>query len=300
MDQSDERAVRQRRARLSLAGLSVGDALGERFFGLPDEVMVRIRARQLPKSPWRYTDDTEMALSIVDVLGDQDGIDPDTLALRFAERYDPSRGYGGGAHRLLQSYQRGVSWKHAAPEMFGGTGSYGNGAAMRAAPIGGYFADDMGAVVKAATRAAKVTHSHHEGIAGGIAVAVAAAVAWQLGEAGELDPDALLARVIRRTPSGDTHRGLEQAAEIPPDTAIAVVAERLGTGQEISAQDTVPFAVWCAAHHLGSFEEAFWTTVEGLGDRDTTCAMAGGIVALSSREIPAEWISRREPLPAGF
>ncbi len=36
----------------------------------------------------------------------------------------------------------------------------------------------------------------------------------------------------------------------------------------------------------------------GLGDRDTICAMVGGIVALSSAYgLPAQWISSREMLP---
>jgi ADP-ribosylglycohydrolase len=74
----------------------------------------------------------------------------------------------------------------------------------------------------------------------------------------------------------------------------------LGTGWEVSARDTVPFCLWCAANCLDDFEEAMWRTVAGRGDRDTTCAIVGGIVALSSRQVPAAWIARREPLPEGF
>ncbi len=57
-----------RRALLSLDGLSVGDVLGERFFGLPEEAAQRIAARTVPPGPWRYTDDTEMALGLVECL----------------------------------------------------------------------------------------------------------------------------------------------------------------------------------------------------------------------------------------
>ena len=51
--------------------------------------------------------------------------------------------------------------------------------------------------------------------------------------------------------------------------------------------------------HLGDYEEALWLTVSGLGDRDTTCAMVGGIVALSAGEgsIPPIWTAAREVLP---
>jgi ADP-ribosylglycohydrolase len=66
----------------------------------------------------------------------------------------------------------------------------------------------------------------------------------------------------------------------------------------VCAHDTVPFALWCAARHLDDFAAALWTTVSGLGDRDTTCAIVGGIVALAVGEagIPAEFLAAREPL----
>jgi ADP-ribosylglycohydrolase len=72
------------RAWLSLDGLSVGDTFGERFFGPPEDVMKRIAARALPPPPWTYTDDTEMALSIVEGLQTEGEIDQDRLAERFS------------------------------------------------------------------------------------------------------------------------------------------------------------------------------------------------------------------------
>jgi ADP-ribosylglycohydrolase len=72
----------------------------------------------------------------------------------------------------------------------------------------------------------------------------------------------------------------------------------LGSGYRVIASDTVPFALWCAARHLDDYAEALWATVAGLGDRDTTCAIVGGIVALSAgrASIPADWLAAREPL----
>lgn len=299
MSPMDLRSGRNR-ALLSLAGLSVGDALGERFFGVPEDAIRRIEGRVLPPSPWPYTDDTEMALSVVEVLLDKDALDPDLLARCFARRYDPSRGYGAGVHRLLQAYGAGASWQQAAPQLFGGAGSFGNGAAMRVAPLGGYFAPDLDCVVEHATLSAVVTHAHPEGVAGAVAVAVAAAMAWQQAEAEDLSPDLLFGAVMDRTPAGMTRDGIRRASGIAADTPAIQVARQLGSGQNISAQDTVPFVIWCAAHNLCSYEQAFWTTVAGLGDRDTTCAMVGGVVALSARRIPKEWIGSREPLPAEF
>jgi ADP-ribosylglycohydrolase len=98
---------------------------------------------------------------------------------------------------------------------------------------------------------------------------------------------------------GLTHEGLEQAIRIDGDN-LTEAAETLGTGQRISAQDTVPFCLWSAAHHLHDYEDALWWTAQGRGDRDTTCAIVGGIVALSAGQVPATWVQRREPLPDGF
>ena len=53
---------------LSLDGLSIGDAFGERFFGPREQAVQQILRRELPDTPWFYTDDTEMALSIMDIL----------------------------------------------------------------------------------------------------------------------------------------------------------------------------------------------------------------------------------------
>lgn len=288
------------RARLSLAGLSVGDAFGERFFGPAGRVLQAIEARELPQGPCRYTDDTVMALSVVQTLDERQTLDPDVLARHLARRYieDPGRGYGAAAHDLLLQINLGARWEETASALFDGQGSFGNGAAMRVAPLGGYLAGDLEQVREQAALSARVTHTHPEGEAGAVAVAVAAAWAWEQGAFG--DPQELFEAVLEHTPHGLTHSGVEQAAALPADTQPRVAARTLGSGQRISAQDTVPFVVWCAARHLDCFEEAFWTTVAGLGDRDTTCAMVGGIVALSTRHVPDAWLALREPLPDSF
>lgn len=67
----------------------------------------------------------------------------------------------------------------------------------------------------------------------------------------------------------------------------------------MTAPDTVPLCVWAAARFGGSFEEALWQTVSALGDRDTTCAIVGGIVVLATGldGVPAAWREGREALP---
>lgn len=299
LDLPPDHAQRRDRADLALAGLSLGDAFGECFFGRDEFVEPAIAARKLPPSPWSWTDDTAMALSIVEVLAAHGDIDCDVLAQAFARRYqeDPRRGYGGTAHAILRDLGAGKPWREVAPAVFSGSGSMGNGAAMRVAPIGGWFADDLPRAIAAASRSAAPTHAHPDGQAGAIAVAVAAATAWQMRAA----PDGarLLATVVEHTPDGPTRDGLARALELRAQGMSTRSAARiLGSGYRVISSDTVPFALLCASLHLDDFAAAMWTTVAGLGDRDTTCAIAGGVVALAvGRDgLPAGWIELREPL----
>lgn len=290
------------RARRSLEGLSIGDAFGERFFVDPVIIETRLRVRTVERpGPWRWTDDTAMALAVVDVLAEHGDMEGTALARALLERYrrEPWRGYGAGMHRLFEAMVAGADWRTAACALFQGGGSFGNGAAMRVAPVGAWFADDLDAVVEAARRSAVVTHAHHEGQAGAIAIAVAAAVAWQTrGLPEEEARERLLDEVLARTPTGETHEGLQRARNTSLAFRVETAVGRLGNGSRISSQDTVPLCVWCIARHLRDYEAALWTTVAALGDRDTTCAIVGGVVALAVDEpaIPREWIERREPL----
>jgi ADP-ribosylglycohydrolase len=299
MTRPADHAARMTRAREALDGLSVGDAFGERFFTHPHVVEQLIAARAVPAAPWRYTDDTEMALAIVEVLEAAGRIDQELLAGHFARRYvaNRHRGYGPTAHEILAAIAAGTDWQSAATAPFDGRGSLGNGGAMRAAPLGAYFADDLGAAAAAAIASAQVTHAHPEGQAGAVAVAVAAGWAWRT-RAGRAAGFArgLLEAALEHTPAGDTRDGIARALALPASADVPAAVAALGNGSRVSAPDTAPFALWCAARHLDDYVEAMWQTVSGLGDRDTTCAIVGGIVAAAGTPVPADWRAAREPL----
>lgn len=288
------------RALVSLEGLSIGDAFGEQFFvdGRNEEDL--IARRVLPPGPWYFTDDTQMALSIHSVLRQYGHIKQEMLAFGFASRYDPSRGYGPAMHWLLNALSgQSQAWSPLARSLFGGQGSFGNGAAMRVAPLGAYFANNLDAVVEQAQRSAEVTHAHPEGVAGAIGTAVAAAVAWRLHDEVKPSRSEFIEMVLPYIPDGVVREKARHARDLAPGCSVRLAVAALGNGSEVSAQDTVPFVLWCAGERLDNYEEAMWLTVSGLGDRDTTCAMVGGIVALSAGadSIPATWRQGREPLP---
>lgn len=283
------------RARACLLGLAVGDAFGETM-ALPDAPR-RIAKRLLCMArPWRWTDDTAMAISIVEQLERGATIDPDVLVAAFAARWqcEPDRGYGLGAFTLLQRVAAGASWRTEAQRMFRGRGSFGNGAAMRAAPIGAFFAPDLSRVRVEALRSAEPTHAHPDGAAGAVAVAVAAAAATM-----GLRGSELIDAVIELTPETLTRQGVRRARELGPDFEVQLAGEELGTGCDLSAHDTVPFCVWVAARDLASYEAAVWTATSQIGDSDTNGAIVGGIVVCATGvdQIPVLWRDATEPLP---
>jgi ADP-ribosylglycohydrolase len=292
-------SVRFARACAALDGLSVGDAFGERFFLHPDLASSLLLDHALPAPPWRYTDDTEMALSVLAVLRQHGAVEQHTLARSFAEHYNPSRGYGPAMHRLLRRIAGDKAWREAASSLFEGQGSYGNGAAMRVAPLGAFFADDLDRVVLEATRSAEVTHTHPEGIAGAVAVAVGAAWAYRLGAGGAPANMTLIDLVLPYVPESEVRSRLVRAAGLSPGLPAQWAAGTLGNGSLITAQDTVAYCLWCAGSFLTDYEAALWHTAGGLGDIDTNCAIVGGIVAsrVGREGMPAEWLQCREPLP---
>jgi ADP-ribosylglycohydrolase len=292
------RSARLARAWTALEGLALGDALGSQFF-VPENSPY-YDAQSLPPGPWQWTDDTEMACGVAAVLAAHGRIDQDALLAEFVERHDFYRGYGPGTNRLLRLVRDGGDWRRLTRESFDG-GSWGNGGAMRVAPLGAYFADDPERAAHEAALSAEVTHAHPQGIAGTVAIAVAAATAASSAELGRPE---FFEPVLALTPAGEVSDAIGHARDLAhlddPRSAAAI----LGNGREISALDTVPFCLWVAARHLdgaapGAYATAVWETTRAGGDIDTTCAIVGGIVAarVGIDGIPADWLSRREALP---
>jgi ADP-ribosylglycohydrolase len=283
------------RALSSLRGLALGDALGSQFF-VPANYPA-LQSGTLPPGGWQWTDDTEMACSVVAVVGSHGAIDQDALAASFAQRHDFDRGYGPAVNRMLRLIrQEGADWRTLASEMFNGQGSWGNGAAMRVAPLGAWYAGEPEMAAEQAELSAYTTHQHREGVVGAVAVAAAAALVADAD--GPKDPGALLDGVIGLVPRSAVQAGLRRARDMLDYADVATVAAVLGCGRRTSAHDTVPFALWVAARHLGEYEKAFWATARAGGDVDTTCAIVGGIVAAHPDGAPpADWQERSEALP---
>lgn len=284
--------------RLSLRGLAIGDALGKNlafcnsFRADVDEVFA------LPEPPWTYTDDTIMAMSIVECLETHGRIVQDDLAERFASKFraEPDRGYGSVAYWILSELARGNPWRGIASTVYDGAGSLGNGGAMRSAPLGAYFSSDLQTLAAEARLSAEVTHWHPDGQAGAVAVAAATALALSV-----MNGQEYLRSVADLTPEGPIKSGILRAASmLGSDPRHA--GEILGLGQRIAAEDTVPFALWCVAEREGHFESSLRLALSVClsqpdSDRDTIGAIVGGVSAVTGRGWEAAWASSLEALP---
>lgn len=296
-----DHAARIERMKLSLGGLGLGDALGEMLSYQSHAAPRRLTENSLPAGPWFHTDNTEMAISVTAVLKSHGHINQDALAKRFARRFerDPERGYGRMTRIQMREIMAGAKWRDLATNAFGGQGSMGNGSAMRVAPLGAYFANDLNRCVQEAKASSLVTHTHPEAVAGAIAVAIAAAAAWELREAEKVSwAQRLFEAVLDHTPESQVRRGLVLAASTPGELPVTDVAHALGNGSQVTAPDTVPFCVWTAAHHLDRFTEALGGAISAGGDCDTNAAIVGGIVSLSAgrNSLPSEWLKAREQI----
>jgi poly(ADP-ribose) glycohydrolase ARH3 len=94
---------------------------------------------------------------------------------RFVKEYfkEPRRGYGGNVAHVFKKLQDSnfVDVFAPASEQFGGMGSFGNGGAMRVAPVALYYhghKDGQQAMLDAALRATSITHTHRDACNGAI------------------------------------------------------------------------------------------------------------------------------------
>jgi len=282
----------------SLKGISIGDAFGESFFGETDEILECIYHKQIPNTTWDFTDDTIMSIAVFEQLFKNRTIIQSELIKHFVYNHnlDLNRGYGATARRILREIDEGENWEVVSKRVFEGMGSMGNGASMRVGPIGAYFFDDLETVKDLALRSAEVTHTNIEGKTGAVAVAIATALATQIRlKKAVYNPIQFIEKIVAFLPDTDVKAKINKSISIPISYHTDTLKSILGNGSKIMVQDTVPFVIWCAAYHLEDFENALWKAVSVLGDRDTICAMVGGITILSSKElVPELWLNQVE------
>lgn len=280
-----------------LLGLAVGDALGAHFEGRSAAFMERTysSAQELIDNPppgelW-YTDDTQMMIGVAETLVECGYIDDQVFCRRFAANFLPQRGYGRGARLVLDAMVDGHDHQYLAENLFPG-GSFGNGAAMRVAPVGLMFRDNHDLLWEQARLSSLPTHVHPNGVEGAQVIAMAVALA---SKAEALDREAYFYEVSQRCTSLEFRGPLTRAAKLDDLRDLGLF------GNGIEATDSVVTAIASFGLTPDSFAKTVGNVILLGGDTDTLAAMAGAISGayLGVRGIPSHLLDSLEDRKQG-
>lgn len=278
-----------------LVGTFIGDALGMPIEGYTREKIVSefgfVRGYlegRLP--PGTYTDDTEMTLGLAESLVERGGFDPQDAATKFAENFTLWRGYGSRTCGVISKIRAGQPWDEV------GTDSWGNGAAMRIAPLGLHYCGHSG-LREVAAKSCRITHQHPNALAGSVVQAVSVAESVRRGLL-FIDVDVESYQEILIPVAGEFGEALVRPLERLKDLSLGHTSEEKATtlssafACDVSAVGSVPAAL-AAFLSAEDFEDAVVTAVNAGGDTDTlgamTGALAGAYYGLSG--IPEDLIS---------
>lgn len=240
--------------------------------------------------PLVYTDDTEMMIGVAETLAEKGHIEEERLCQAFVANYHPERGYGQGARRVIEAMATGKDHRTLAANIFPG-GSFGNGAAMRVAPIGLRFADTPDELWEQARLSALPTHTHPLGIEGAQLFAHAIALALRMAT---FDRKRFYRELLARATTEEFRWHLSIAKKLKPSDSLS------GLGSTLHAHRSVVTAIGCFAAAPGDFE-AVMSRAIGLGDdTDTVAAMSGALVGafVGLSAIPAGLLEKLEDGPA--
>lgn len=293
---TDAPAMRKDAARGALLGAACGDALGAPFEGSRAVSRMLVENWITSARVMRYTDDTAMTVVLARHLVATSGtIEEDRLVRDFAAAWEaePDRGYGAGPPRIFRAVLAGEDWARVAGTAFGGTGSWGNGGVMRAAPAA-LLPYPVAERVRMARRQAAVTHAHP--LAQDGAALLCAAVAQAATTAGEvLDAEGFCAALSEHVTTQELHEALDGIRDVArPGASPHAIASRLGA--DITALGSVPTAVALFLSNSDDLETALVAAVLAGGDTDTIASMTGAITGARTGHtgVPAGLISRLE------
>jgi poly(ADP-ribose) glycohydrolase ARH3 len=280
----------------SLLGVALGDAIGASREGHRMAAQHETGLVDLTSGSLRYTDDTHMTIGIAESLVECRGFDGAHMAGRFVDNYvkEPWRGYGPGPPRVFRLIAGGQAWDKAAEHIYAG-GSFGNGAAMRVAPVGLFCWNNHALLRDGARMSSIITHSHPLGIAGATLQAMAVALAVAQDPSEPLDTSSFISRLMD-VATEDVYRSkisnFPSLLECPDDRQDVV--DQLGHG--IEAFNSVPTAIFCFLSHPRDFASTVTYAISLGGDTDTIASMAGAIcgACLGVSAIPHNWQERLE------
>ena len=278
-----------------LLGSALGDAIGELAFEHRNEDALRAQVAQ--SETLTYTDDTAMSIGLAESILQTGEIDQQQLGDTFRANFkrEPWRGYASGPPTVFAIVERlGVSYTDAAQSLFQGMGSFGNGAAMRIAPVGLFF-HDSSSLYEQVQLSATVTHAHPLGVDGAAVLARAIAQAVELDPQEPLSRDRFIASLLDFSRTREMWDKLTLVGELLEEDVLPMIAA-VRLRQSVTTHESVPFAVYAFLHYPHSFEDCLFCAALNGGDRDTLAAMACAISGayLGVEAIPLPWREKIE------
>jgi ADP-ribosylglycohydrolase len=284
-------------------GMIYGGALGDAL-GAPVEfkLLSRIREEYGPKGiqelpePALFTDDTQMTLALAEALiaaGHQDlGAIMEAVSREFVawlhSQDDPRnvRAPGGSCLYGARQLAAGVPWWQS-----GKPNSKGCGAAMRVAPIGYLYQDDLPKLRRVAADTALATHHHPAAQVGAVAAAFLVKLALDRIPAQEFLP-ALKGEIAGQSRDFDLALGrLEEALTM---TSTDAALEAIGEGWVV--EEAVLAGLYCFLKAPFDFLSVIRLGANTQGDSDSIAAIAGSLSGayLGIKALPGDWVARLE------
>ncbi|MEO8635188.1 MAG: ADP-ribosylglycohydrolase family protein [Gemmatimonadales bacterium] len=296
-----------------LLGLALGDALGAVVEAQPPADARRyvdtvLRPRLLPvRGPGSHrfgqvTDDTQLARELLLSISSTGEFRPAVFAERLLQIVVSGRLVEGGHAPIAAARQLalGVPWFDAGiPAPYAG-----NGAAMRAGPLGLLFGSDPHHLAQVVSDQARVTHQDPRSAAGALAIAGAVAIAARDEPINRAEFLVELSRWVEPIDAGTATAiwDLTTWAHLPPDEAAGFIAdhglepEAVHGWHGVSSYVTssVCWSLYAVLQSPDDWWDAVCTAISIGGDTDTMAAMTGSILGArcGRRALPDEYLRR--------
>ena len=279
----------------ALVGTGIGDSLGAPFEGCYEVKPEKIEAIAESQEVLTYTDDTHMMIGVAESLIKNRGFDGEDMAHTFIKNYElePFRGYGPGPPRIFRLIRAGAAWDEVAQGLYN-SGSYGNGSAMRIAPIGVFYHDNPAMLREVACKSSQITHAHQLGKEGAALQVYAIALVTNLEPGLAFNRGDFLAKLLSYVAGGVYQEKLNRVEALLNRPDKDRVITELGNG--IEAFNSVPTAIYSFLSQPHSFAQAILYAISLGGDTDTIGAMTGAISGayLGFESIPSQWENKLE------
>ena len=275
-----------------LLGTFIGDAFGMKFDGCSNESIAPLELDMLlAQISGLYTGDTQMNISVLEEMVENGGIDQASLGTRMLNRYSPWRKYGGGMFIVIERWRDGEAFSRAAECLYYGAGSYGDGAAVRAAPVSCFFKlNEVDLLFDQVRLSSRLTHTHKIGIDGALLQAYAALLALN-----KIDPAEWTSRMFQLSIDSSFKIKLGQIDYcLRNDVTVKTVIDTIGNGSD--ALSAVAAAIYSLIRNKDSFVDTVLFAIELGGDTDTIGAMAGALAGAlhGVQNIPSGIITKLE------